>query len=119
MRASKNDKVELTLDPVELGKVRFELTTTNDRMQVSLSVERADTLDLLRRHADELHAAFREAGIDGSTLSFSHWQQPDGDNPQPGNLSSDPEAMDFAPESLDSNINRNKTSTGHGLDLRL
>ena len=70
---TRNEPTELLLDPAELGKVRFELTTTGDRVQVNLSVERADTLDLLRRNMDILRAEFRDAGFDAATLTFGQW----------------------------------------------
>ena len=117
-RAAKDDKVELTLDPVELGKVRFDFTTTGDRMQVNLTVERGDTLDLLRRNADQLRAEFRAAGFDGSSLTFSQWSQSSSDNQPPESLFDGPDA-EFATPTADPEPNRNKISIGHGLDLRL
>jgi len=111
--------VELTLDPVELGKLRFDFNIINDRMQVNISVERTDTLDLLRRHAEVLRAEFRDAGFDGSTLSFSQWAQKDrNDTPQPmfseGEADSLPAAAAPNPAPM-----RNQSTTGQGLDLRL
>ncbi|MEO8240663.1 MAG: flagellar hook-length control protein FliK [bacterium] len=115
-RASRGDKVEIVLDPAELGKVRFELTTVNDRVQVNLSVERGETLDLLRRNADSLRAEFRDAGFDGSSLNFSHWNQRSPDSKPPTTPADDatfdmPDAATPAPLRLN--------STGKGLDLRL
>ncbi len=118
-RVDKDDRVELTLDPVELGKLRFDFNIINDRMQVNISVERTDTLDLLRRHAEVLRAEFRDAGFDGSTLSFSQWAQKDrNDTPQPmfseGDADSLPAAAAPNPAPM-----RNLSTTGQGLDLRL
>jgi len=119
LRANKDEKVELTLDPIELGKVRFDFSTTGDRMHVNLSVERGDTLDLLRRNADQLRAEFRDAGFDSSSLSFSQWTQQGGDNRTAEAAFDDPDMAEFDLAQPEATPNRNKTSTGHGLDLRL
>ena len=118
-RATRDDRVELTLDPVELGKVRFDFTTTNDRMQVNLSVERSDTLDLLRRNADVLRAEFREAGFDGSSLSFSQWSQNSSDKSAANTPISETETAAFTQAAVDPAPRRNTATSGHGLDLRL
>lgn len=118
-RARTDDRVELTLDPVELGKVRFDFTTTNDRITINLSVERPETLDLLRRHADTLRSEFREAGFDGSSLSFSQWSQQGQDKSTAARLFAIPEGEDFAPAAPDPTPTRTNTATGLGLDLRL
>ncbi len=107
------------LDPVELGRVRFELTTVNDRVHVNLSVERSDTLDLLRRNADSLRAELRDAGFDGSSLNFSQWNQRGSEGQAPVVPGSDL-AFD-APVRPDDRVaapNLN-TATGQGLHLRL
>ena len=118
-RAGTDDRVELLLDPVELGRVRFELTSTADRVQVNVSVERPETLDLLRRHVDTLRAEFRDAGFDATTLSFSQWGK--GGDPQPDapvfapDLSSDLADHDATAPTPQSARNTSR----HGLDLRL
>ena len=65
--------VELVLNPEELGKVRFEIHQNGDQIKVILTVERPETLDLLRRHADQLVQEFRAAGYSGASLNFGHW----------------------------------------------
>ena len=70
---SRDEPVELLLDPAELGRVRFELTTAGDRVHVNLSVERAETLDLMRRNIEILRHEFREAGFGAATLAFGQW----------------------------------------------
>ncbi len=119
-RSDKDDKVELLLDPVELGRVRFEFTTTGDRVQVTLSVERPETLDLLRRHADALRAEFRDAGIDSSTLSFGTWGKDRQDPQHPAPFAGGPTDPDDppGPEARPAPTPP-KTATDQGLDLRL
>ena len=118
-RAAKDDRVELMLDPLELGKVKFDFTTTNDRMQINLSVERADTLDLLRRHADVLRAEFRDAGFEGSSLSFSQWSHQGPKDQAAQSLFPDAEGDSFTSPPPVSAPKRSLTSAGQGLDLRL
>ncbi len=65
--------VEIVLDPKELGKIRFEIHQQGDQLKVVLAVERPETLDLLRRHADQLIQEFRAAGFAGASLGFGHW----------------------------------------------
>ena len=118
-RVTRESQVELTLDPVELGKLRFEIITTHDRTQINLSVERADTLDLLRRHADILRAEFREAGFDGASLNFSQWTRQGNEQSGGQTLMRDFEADDPTPSKPDVVPQRNNNSAGQGLDLRL
>ena len=83
-RPADSDRVDLTLDPVELGPVRFAVISNGDQVQVSLTSERPETLDLLRRHAGELRAELREQGFANPTLSFGQWgQDRAADPPQP------------------------------------
>lgn len=65
--------VEIVLDPKDLGKIRFEIHQQGDHVKVVLAVERPETLDLLRRHADQLIQEFRAAGFAGASLGFGHW----------------------------------------------
>ena len=43
-----------------------------------MTVERPDTLDLLRRHADQLLSDLRQAGFGNATLSFGQGRADDG-----------------------------------------
>lgn len=49
------------------------MVVEGERMHVTLSCERPETADLMRRHADQLVQEFREAGYSGATLSFGRW----------------------------------------------
>lgn len=64
---------ELALSPEELGHVRLRLepdATNPDRMVVTITFERPETLDLFRRHAGELADALRSAGYAGADIGF-------------------------------------------------
>lgn len=96
--------------------MRFEVTQSGDQMRIHLTVERAETLDLLRRHADQLLAEFREAGYPDATLSFGHWSQGSRHSAAAAAFSDTPLPLsepvpDFAPAA--------PRREGGGLDLRL
>jgi hypothetical protein len=115
-RIAKDDPIELLLDPVELGKVRFEMTTTGDRVQVNLSVERPETLDLLRRNMDSLRSELSAAGFDASTLSFGDWgHRRDDATPD----TAPPMTFGDDPADLPTATPTNRSPQDQGLDLRL
>ncbi len=84
--ASGGAVTELTLAPEELGRVRIDLRSDGDRLTMVVSAERPETLDLLRRHSDQLVQDLRGSGHQGLDLSFSRWTGQGGDQrtlPQP------------------------------------
>lgn len=87
--------VEVVLNPEELGKIRFEIHHQGDQVKVVLAVERPETLELLRRHADQLVQEFRAAGYAGASLSFGQWgQQQNGSSGQLVPAKTDPQSPD-------------------------
>jgi flagellar hook-length control protein FliK len=79
-RALREGTVELTLKPEELGTVKMTLASGADgTMSMSLQAERPETLDLLRRHIDELARELREMGFENLSFSFAQ----DGSAEQP------------------------------------
>lgn len=85
--AQRSDGVtEFTLSPEELGHVRVTLhpEATSDRVIVMLSFDRPETLDLFRRHADQLSAALQAAGYAGSSLDFAQSDRGRDNAPGPG-----------------------------------
>lgn len=73
-RAGEAGPVTVTLSPEELGILRFEMHGRGEAIHVALVVERPETLDLLRRHAEQLAGEFRQAGFAGASFSFSGGQ---------------------------------------------
>jgi len=61
---------EIQLDPVELGRVHMALGHDDGRIVVTVTLERADTMDLMRRHMDSLARDLRELGYDRVDLAF-------------------------------------------------
>lgn len=54
--------IEIRLSPDELGPVRLTLRSVEGQMTVTVAVERPETLDLMRRHADQLQQDLRSLG---------------------------------------------------------
>lgn len=65
--------VELVLSPAELGELRFEIHQRGDQVQIVLTAERPETVDLLRRNGEQLVQDFKNAGFSGASLSFGQW----------------------------------------------
>ncbi len=74
--------VSLVLAPAELGQLRFGLRQKGDRIVVTLSAERADTLDLLRRNLPDLVGELKTAGFANSSFEFETWQGGDRSAPK-------------------------------------
>ncbi|WP_132693554.1 flagellar hook-length control protein FliK [Rhodovulum steppense] len=108
--------VELTLSPEELGRVRLTLAPGENGITVTINADRADTLDLMRRHADLLGNAMRELGYGEVVLDFRgkggrQGQAPDS-APTPG-MTGDDSAPSAPPATA------GRTMAAGGLDLRL
>ena len=107
---------EVLMNPAELGRIRFDLITQGGQVQVTLSVERPETLDLLRANAEALRQEFRTAGLTADTLSFGQWAQrpPARDQTESPQDQSNPAAE---PQALVRPYV--KPASSSGLDLRL
>jgi flagellar hook-length control protein FliK len=60
--AAAGQGIELHLSPEELGPIRLTLRHIDGQMMVAVAVERPETLDLMRRHADQLLQDMRALG---------------------------------------------------------
>ncbi len=70
-----NGPVEITLNPEELGKVSLVLSGPEDALIVTISAEKGETLDLLRRHIPELDSDIRELGYHDVQFEFGSGQE--------------------------------------------
>jgi len=68
--------VEITLNPQELGGVRMAMQMSENTIGISIVTERPETLDLLRRHIDQLATEFRELGYDHIDLNLADGRTP-------------------------------------------
>ncbi len=120
--ASKGErKVDVMLNPKELGKVKMQLATSEGSVRVMIHVERPETGDLMRRHIGELEKEFREMGFENISFSFSSddsqsqssgsgGYQPQGSEVSTGMSEEDPE---------DVQTKQNLSLGGSGLDMRV
>jgi hypothetical protein len=96
--AAIDRQVELSLAPEELGRVTFQIRHHGDSVAILLSAERGETMDMLRRHGDELMREFRQAGFTGATLDFGRWgQQQQQQSQTPANFLLPDEFADLLP----------------------
>ncbi|MEM7508256.1 MAG: flagellar hook-length control protein FliK [Pseudomonadota bacterium] len=72
------DRVEIRLDPPELGRVSMTLAINDQVVTALISAERPEIADLMRRHADLLQRDLAEAGYDGVDLQFGTAERGDG-----------------------------------------
>jgi hypothetical protein len=103
--------VEITLSPEELGRVRMTLSGSEGAMTVTVQVERAETLDLMRRHIDTLAQELRDMGF--GTLDFAFGRQ------DPDTSEGDPPSTDPDPDSPRPETVSPAMPAGNGLDLRI
>ena len=70
IRSADGTVLELRLDPPELGRVLIQMSTQDGEMRAVITTERAETAELMRRHADVLGRELARAGLAGADLSF-------------------------------------------------
>ncbi|WP_078542481.1 flagellar hook-length control protein FliK [Thioclava sp. DLFJ5-1] len=63
--------VEIALSPEELGHVRMTLHASQNGMTVAIQADRAETLDLMRRHIDTLAREMHDMGYGSLDFQFS------------------------------------------------
>lgn len=111
--------VEVVLNPQELGRMRFEMHQQGDHLRVFLVAERPETLDLLRRHGEQLLSDLRQSGFGGASLSFGSWGQQAGDSQAQILAPDGPPPEDVLPVTPSSLLPRLlPMAPGAGLDLR-
>jgi hypothetical protein len=72
MGRNSDRAVDVILNPAELGRVRITLSHGDAGMVINVAAERAETLDLMRRHSDLLGQEFEDLGYGATDFSFSH-----------------------------------------------
>ncbi len=70
MSAPPDQPIELVLTPEELGRVRMVLTAQDDGLRLVVQADRPETLDLMRRHAEQLTRDFKDLGYQDISFSF-------------------------------------------------
>ncbi|UFN48291.1 flagellar hook-length control protein FliK [Roseomonas sp. OT10] len=72
--AGTEARIEMVLEPAELGRVEISIDRTKEQAAVQIAAERPETLALLQRDQRELDRALSQAGLapqGGLSLSFS------------------------------------------------
>ncbi|SNT68492.1 flagellar hook-length control protein FliK [Paracoccus seriniphilus] len=83
-----DDRIEITLSPEELGRIRLIVSGPDRAPHVSVWVERPEVMDLIRRNTTLLHQHFSAAGFEGAAFDFQDGQQEWHDNPPPARAES-------------------------------
>lgn len=76
VRAGGGDRVEVRLDPPELGRVTLSFQIRDDMVAAVVSADRSETAELLRRHGEELQRALKEGGFGDVSLDFGGGEAP-------------------------------------------
>lgn len=70
--------LEVRLSPEELGRLRITFTQAEAGLTVVIQADRPETLDLLRRNAEQFSEDLRSAGYEDVTMSFGNDQEQTG-----------------------------------------
>lgn len=110
-KLSEAGGVELRLSPEELGSVRMQFIQGESGLTVHINAERPETLDLIRRHIDQLAKDLAESGFDSAGFSF-------GDENAKGQHKAGSASLDDMPEESVP-TERLATQGLDGLDIRV
>jgi flagellar hook-length control protein FliK len=72
IQRAPGDRVEIRLDPPELGRVQIELSSRDGVLHAVVTSERPEVHDLMRRHAEMLRQELAAAGHAGVRLDFAN-----------------------------------------------
>jgi flagellar hook-length control protein FliK len=116
---AEGERIDIRLDPPELGRVEIRLSQDQGGVHASVIAERAEVHDLLRRHAQLLLAELDAAGFARVTLEFSTAPERDAwqDRPEAPSFMLDAEPKP-APTAPTAAIAPGARPAG-GLDIRL
>lgn len=82
--------VEIALNPEELGRVRMALSPSDAGVTVLITSERPETLELMRRHIEQLSQEFRRLGYEQASFEFnSEGSGSDDSSPKGGHARTD------------------------------
>lgn len=71
----EGNRIEVRLDPPELGRVTLQMTITDDGITAAVTAERPEIIDILRRHADLLQKELQTAGHRNISMDFGQSSQ--------------------------------------------
>lgn len=73
-------QLEVALNPPELGRVRFAMESQDGNMVIAITADKPETMELIRRHIDQLEKEFLELGYDSLSFNFSPPDDRSGDS---------------------------------------
>lgn len=119
--AGGNGTIDVHLDPPELGRIEIVLELAEQGLRATLTAERGNTADMIRRNADVLMQQFSDAGFEDVDLAFGDSRDQQASNGQsdaesPTGLPSRSEATSLTHVLTGTTLNR---LTVNGLDLKL
>ena len=118
-RAGDDGPTQIALSPEELGRLTISVRHEGDFVHVTLTAERPETLDLLRRHSGDLLADLRQSGFSGATFSFGQNGQDQKAGTSNAPLAVPGHAPVLAPLPAPDHPTPARAHAGAGLDLRL
>jgi flagellar hook-length control protein FliK len=62
---------QIRLDPAELGHVTMDVQDVDGQLHITITLEKPETADLMRRTAELLTREFQREGFSGTSLSFA------------------------------------------------
>jgi len=110
-----NGIFELKLQPAELGSVRIVMSHSETGLTATISAERQDVLDLLRRNGDSLLNELRNSSNSNVQMSF----QEHGQQHNPNTESHDAYSVSLLAANIDENAPDHQVVSDRGLDIRL
>lgn len=121
VRVGANGSTDVALNPEELGRVRLSLTGQDGALHVSVTAERPETQDLLRRHIGMLQADFRALGYTDVAFDFGPGRDHAGQSTHPaqGAAPRDASPEIGVVETSSATDTVEKTAVSRRLDLRL
>ena len=109
---TQSQDFEIRLDPEELGKLRIVLSPKDGGYDIMITADRDQTLELIKRNANELADQFEQMGYGGSTMSFASSQD------TPTSEDQDDEKPVVASNTLSMGFEQKPITLSEGLDIR-
>lgn len=82
VRTMSDQPIEITLNPQELGRVRLSITAAEGGVVLQILAERPETIDMMRRSAEELARELSDLGFTTIDLAFGQGHSTDNPNDQ-------------------------------------
>ncbi|MEL6999241.1 MAG: flagellar hook-length control protein FliK [Pseudomonadota bacterium] len=111
-------RIDLSLDPPELGRIEIQMEVAEAGMKAMLTAERHATGDMLRRQSDLLMQQLNDAGFESVDISFADFtdgQMFESGSGQPGTSGGETESAPSEPAPSE----RRQRITSNAMDMRL